>query len=360
MTEFPDIEPLAEPTASPHVSPEAVVAGVPIPAIERIKLFSDSQWEEFVLEWAHSLHKAYARVERCGGAGDMGRDVIATDKEDLRVWDNYQCKHYGAPLQPSQVWVEFGKLIYYTHLGKFTLPRRYYFVAPLGAGTSLSNLLKRPNELHDELIRNWDRYCRHRITSTAEVILEGDLKDYVDGLDFSIFDAVPPLTLIDEHATTRWHVARFGGGLPPRPVVETPPEEPTINEAIYVRQLLNAYGDHLKRHIADLDDIGTEGHLREHFSDSRIEFYCAESLRAFSRDTLPLGEYEKLQDEMHSGIRDQVRVNHADGYRRVLAVVATARALQLTDHPLISCLSVRDRGGVCHQLANDEKVRWTT
>jgi hypothetical protein len=360
MADIPDILPLPEPPPPTPVSPAAVVAGAPIPAIERIKFFSASQWEEFVLEWAHSLQTAYARVERCGGAGDMGRDVIATCKGDHGVWDNYQCKHYGAPLQPTDIWDEFGKLIYYTHVGQFTLPRRYYFVAPQGAGTKLANLLKRPVKLRDELISNWDGYCRHDITSTADVILEGDLRDYVDGMDFSIFDAVPPLTLIDQHATTRWHVARFGGGLPPRPPVAAPPALPTPHEAKYVRQLLDAYGDRLKRTVGNVDDLADESNIQEHFADSRIEFYSAESLRAFSRDTLPLGEFERLQDEVHSGIRDDVRADHPDGYSRVLAVVATARALQLTDHPLISCLSVRDRGGVCHQLANDDKVRWTT
>ena len=52
------------------------------------------------------------------------------------------------------------------------------------------------------------------------------------------------------------------------------------------------------------------------------------------------------------------RGDHADGYRRVVAVVKTARTLQLTSHPLISRIHNRDRGGICHQLANDGKVRW--
>jgi hypothetical protein len=46
--------------------------------------------------------------------------------------------------------------------------------------------------------------------------------------------------------------------------------------------------------------------LREYYGDSRLEFYSAESLRTFSRDTLPPGEFEKLQDEVHGNIRDEV------------------------------------------------------
>lgn len=65
-----------------------------------------------------------------------------------------------------------------------------------------------------------------------------------------------------------------------------------------------------------------------------------------------------MQDEIHSGIKDEVRGDHADGYRRVLAVVKTARALQPTSNPLSTRLHTRDKGGICHQLANDGKVRW--
>ena len=70
------------------------------------------------------------------------------------------------------------------------------------------------------------------------------------------------------------------------------------------------------------------------------------------------GEFEKLQDEVHAGIKDDVRDDHVDGYRRVVAVVKTARSLPLAAHPLHTRIHVRDRGGICHQLANDGKVRW--
>ena len=175
---------------------------------------------------------------------------------------------------------------------------------------------------------------------------------------FTIFAAIPPLRLIDAHAKTRWHIARFGGGLPPRPEVSTPPLAPDESEAGYIEQLWEAYADHLNVAVAGVDDLGDRSDLVEHLSDSRIEFFSAEALRAFSRDTLPPREFEKLQDEVHSGVRDEVRAPHTDGYARVLAVVKTARAIQLTSHPLVSKVTVRDRGGICHQLANEGRVKW--
>jgi hypothetical protein len=340
------------------VSADVVLTGPPIPAIDRIKLFSDSQWEAFVLEWVDSLRDQYARVDRCGGAGDMGRDVIAAVKDGNGVWDNYQCKHYKESLKPTDVWIELGKLAYYSRRGDYAYPRRYFFIAPQGAGTKLSNLLRKPEELRAGLVANWDAYCRTAITSTAAVDLDATLTAYIGGLDFSIFEATPPLRIIDAHAKTRWHAARFGGGLPPRPPVATPPTELADTETTFVRELFQAYGDHLKRSINGVGDLASASDLREHFGDARLEFYSAESLRTFSRDTLPPGEYEKLQNEVHSGIRDEVRSDHADGYRRVVAVVKIARTLPLAGHALHGRMAVRDHGGICHQLANDGEVRW--
>ena len=352
--------PLPDPSATALPNADTVTSGPAIPAIERIRLFSPRQWEEFVLEWAYSLRSLYARVERCGGAGDMGRDVVATANEtDPSVWDNYQCKHYGHPLMPSEIWLELGKLVYYTHLGEFTVPRAYRFVAPQGAGSTLSKLFEKPENLRTELIENWEAKCRHLITQTIEVPLSPELLTHLNSIDFSIFSYIPPLKLIDQHRTTPWHIARFGGGLPPRLDAETPPTEPAANEAVYLRKLFEAYSDARGNTASRFADIAAEPQYSGHYSDCRLEFYSAESLRGFSRDTLPAGSFEQLQDEIHSGIRDTLRETHTNGFQRLLAVVGSARALQLTSHPLVPRMHIRDRGGVCHQLANDrDDVQW--
>lgn len=351
--------PLPKPS-TPQAHADTVTMGPPILPIERIRLYSDKQWEEFTLEWADGLRSRYSQVERCGGAGDMGRDVIAyPDDSNLDVWDNYQCKHYNHPLRPGDIWVELGKLVHYTCCGEFPYPRRYLFIAPHGVGTSLAKLLKKPDELRQRLIENWDNHCREKITSVKEVVLDDRLLAHLAGLDFSIFGYVPPLRLIDQHRATPYYFARFGGALPARPESPCPPGMPAFTELTYLRKLLDAYGDHLKHDVQSHVDIEGDQELSEHYGDSRVEFYSAEALRNFSRDTLPEGSYEQLQQEVYDGVRDVMRGQHDDGYRRLLAVVVAAKNLPLNAHALVPRLYTRDRGGICHQLANErENVKW--
>lgn len=338
---------------------DSVVSGPPVHPEDRVRLFSADHWERFIEEWADSLRDEYELVERCGGAGDMGRDVIATVKDGQGRWDNYQCKHYQNALAPSDIWLELGKLAYYTLRSEYSYPRRYFFVAPRGVGPTLSNLLKKPDALRSGLLVNWDKECRTQITKTETIECDDAMKAHIASLDFSIFQPKPLLRIIEGHAKTRWHVVRFGGGLPVRPVPMTPPSTPADNEAVFVGELRRAYADHLKQDVKDVEAVlASRDDLREHCLDARVEFYSAEGLRTFSRDTLPTGEFEKLQDEVHSGIKDDIRDEHSDGYRRVVAVVKTARALQLTSNPLTTRIHTRDRGGICHQLVNNGKFRW--
>jgi hypothetical protein len=345
-----------------NISAGTVASGLLLPPIERIKIFSPVQWEEFILEWVHSLRSEYALVERCGGAGDMGRDIIAFSGGSDGAWDNYQAKHYAHALRPSDIWTELGKLVFYTRRGEYTYPRRYHFVAPQGAGTKLSNLLRKPEKLRQQLLEQWDSHCTTGITTVERVPLDPTLETYINSLDFSIFEAIPPLRVLDSHAKTRWHVYRFGGGLPERPSVDEPPPDPETHEAGYVRALLDAYADYLNQDVSSVGGLQSHlgrGDLLDHFRDSRQEFYSAEALRAFSRDTLPPGQFKALQDDIYSGIIDEVRSDHADGYRRLLAVAKQAKLVQITANPLVTVVSPRDRGGICHQLANTGRVRWT-
>lgn len=355
-TDIPEPAPLSSVTAA------TVVHGPVIPPQQQLLLYSPDQWEDFVQEWAHfCLKQQYIQVQRFTGSGDRGVDIAGfTDAKKLQgVWDNYQCKHYDNALRPTNVWVEIGKIVWYSFKKEYTPPRRYYFVAPKGVGTSLAALLSDASKLRDELIANWEKYVRKEITKTQEVVLDASLLAYVNAFDFSIFDAKTSLQLVEEHRASPVHAARFGGGLKARPDAAKPPAVIKTDESRYVTQLLNAYAEHIGQPVSDPSALASTPKLRDHFHRQREAFYHAESLRVFARDSVPAGTFESLQDDIYDGVVDTHDATHQDGYARVCAVTKAARELQITANPLITCTKPKDRDGMCQQLANEDRLQWT-
>lgn len=346
------------PTAAP--SSAHVQSGIPVPKAIRVKDFSPDEWEDFIEEWATSLESSYVKVRRFGGSGDCGVDVAGfyTDRGFEDTWDNYQCKRYAHPLRPSDIWVEIGKVIYYSHIGEYTIPRKHYFVASLGVGTALEKLLNKPTELHEKFKKNWDGHCKSRITSTKEIELSGMLLSYVDAFEFSIFSSKSHVELIEVHSHTGFHAVRFGGGLPVRPDPETPPAVPAASESRYIRQILDAYGDHLGSPLHDMNALIVHNTLKKDFWRQRERFYHAEALRNFARDTVPERTFGDLQEEVYHGVVDVTDSAHPNGYERMKATVVQASSVALTANPLASVTKSQDRQGICHQLANEDRLIW--
>lgn len=353
-----DMKPISPvvPTACP--SAEHVHSGIPIPPTKRVTLFSSDEWESFTEEWASSLDDLYARVARFGGAGDQGVDVVGfiSDKGWDGGWDNYQCKRYDHPLRPSDIWIEIGKIIYYSYKNEYCAPRKYYFIASQGLGTTLQKLLASQNKLKEGTKDNWKEYCQNKITKTASVSLEGDLLDWLEAFDFSIFSTKSVVDLIAGHAKTPFYSIRFGGGLPPRPNVTLPPEEHEVLESRYIQQIFNAYGDSIGEFVNHVSELSSQ--LNGDFLRQRERFYHAESLRNFARDTVPDGTFERLQDEIFHGVIDICDSSHGDGLARMKATVSQAASIATTSNPLRSVVKVQDQQGICHQLANEDRLLW--
>ena len=339
--------------------PLEIVSGPSIVPTERMKLFSPSEWEGLVNEWASSLGQ-YGLVERTSGAGDMGCDVIGTvDPGDPNSqWDNYQCKHYDHVLAPSDIWIELGKLCYYTSRQDYSVPRRYSFVAPRGVGGKLARLLKKPADLKASLFAEWDDKCASHITKGVTIALSDELRAHINSIDFAIFGYVPPLQLVEQHMMTRFFAVRFGLGLPPRPPSAPPPAEFHAGETRYVQQLFEAYSDNLKRTVSRPSELTDR--LGGHFSRAREAFYCAEALRNFSRDTLPDGAFDHLQDQIYDGVVDVSEGVHACGFSRVVATTTQAANMQITSSALLGRFETQDRHGICHQLANADRLTWVS
>lgn len=357
------LEPVAAPATQGPLSNAQAFHGPPITPLQRITLYSDEEFETFVQEWAYgSVRRRYAHVAWAPGSGDRGRDVIGYETEDLSrsPFDVYQCKRYDHRLAPSEMWVEFGKVCVYTHRGVYRMPRSYRFVASQGIGPSLLSLLENPEEIRRQLIAEWTDKCARSISSREVIPLEGELLAHVEAFDFSIFGYVEPLTLVEDLRDTAFYSRRFGGGLQRRrPVPPLPPAAVEERENRYVEQLLDAYGDHRGQTFASVDDLDGDAQLRGHFIRQRQAFYRAEALREFERDTTADDSgFADLKEEIYHGVVDTCGAPHTSGYERVVAVTGEARRLQLTSYVLVSAMHVEDRSGICHHLANEDRLIW--
>lgn len=336
-----------------------VVSGIPIPKSRRIELFSSDAWEEFTEEWASSQKADYAKIVRFAGAGDTGLDVVGFIVDDTFAsgWDNFQCKHYDAPLTISRVAVEIGKVIYYSFRGEYPPPRKYYFVAPKGTGTSLEKLIAAPEKLKAEVRTHWAKRCESVITSTQKIPLSGNFAIFFESFNFSIFSSKSVVELIEGHTKTTFHAVRFGGGLAPRPSPGNPPATIADIESRYVRQLLDAYEKQSGVLYADVAALGGSP-LEQNFRRQRERFYHAEALRNFSRETVPEGTFDQLQDEIFHGVIDTCDASHENGFARMTAAVAQAATISLTANALASVTKTQDKQGICHQLANVDRLVW--
>lgn len=362
--------PVEKPDPSPECTPQQILLGPPVDPLDRIKLYSEDQFEGFIAEWAFfylkELSGEYESVARFGGAGDKGRDVIGyVSMAPKVVCDVFQCKHYNNKLAPGDIWIELAKLCYHTYTGILDLPRKYRFVSPTDVGPKLGLMLENPNQLKAGLIKAWgdatveNPICK-RLVAGKSVVLDGLLLKHVEDFDFSIVGYKSMEEIVSEHRKTIRHALRFGGGLvKPCPPDKAPPPTPQSHEAVYVDALLAAYRDNLKNDTLDLTTLVRHERLNRHFVRSRERFYCAETLREFAKDALPEGTtFEAVQDQVYEAIIDVVESDFPCGYTRVKEATKTASALHVTNHILGSYLKSKSLQGICHQLANAARVDW--
>jgi hypothetical protein len=187
-------------------------------------------------------------------------------------------------------------------------------------------------------------------------LLEDNLLDWIEAFDFSIFSTKSVVDLIAGHAKTRFYSIRFGGGLPPRPQVTLPPQEHEVVESRYIQQIFNAYSDSLGEAVNHVSELSSQ--LSPDFLRQRERFYHAESLRNFARDTVPDGTFESLQDEIFHGVIDICDSSHENGLARMKATVTQAANIATASNPLKSVVKVQDKQGICHQLANEDRLLW--
>ena len=336
-------------------------SGMNFPAAKLIELFEPEQWEDFTEEWAHTQEKTYQEVIRYTGAGDMGLDILCfrTRNQFEGAWDNVQCKRYACKLQPAQVWVELGKIIYYSFTGEYPPPTNYFFAASKGLGLGLKKLLTHPDELKKKLIENWDKHCKSGITDMKEIPLEGNLLTYLNKFDFRIFKMIPVAKMIKDYYNTPFYIRRFGtASLPARPVVDLPPDTVQAHESRYVQQLFEAYSEKLSLQLNSPAQLAAHPELEQHFNRSREIFYHAESLRSFARDSVDPGTFDDVREEIYHGVVNTYEMDYPNGFTRMGHTLQQAGGIAPTCNALCIRVQTQDKQGICHHLANEDRFKW--
>lgn len=352
---------LKPPVIDASTSSQKIIYGSKYSPEQLIFLFSSNDWEIFITEWAHFQETKYQLVAKSGGANDFGVDVACFSDKYLKYsaeWDCYQCKYYKDPLTPTDAIPEIGKILWHIYNGNIaTSPTNYYFFAPKDCGPKFRNLLLDSDKLKQAVFTEWSAKCSKSITKKNEVLLEGEFLEFFERFDFTIFSYKSTISVIEDHRHTPYYAIRFGGGLPDRKPAEPAPLSPRRDETRYIEQILEAYSDKEKKKI-DKVNLCQYVSLEKHFNRQRNSFYSSEQLKAYSRDSVPAGTYDALLEDMYQGVVDVECRDHIDAYTRLLSVSQEAKNVQLTANALISVVRPLDRNGMCHQLANNDKLKW--
>lgn len=340
-----------------------VAFGAPITDINRVYSFSPDEYEKFIRAWIeHHLKGQYTSVHHFGSSGDKGRDIVGYFDQLNQVWDNFQCKHYNAPLAPSDIWIELGKIVYYSYIGDYSWPSKYYFVPSKDVGGTLVDLLNNPEQLKKELIAKWNQHCENKITRKTQVILDTQLKQYIEACDFSIFTYKEITTVIEEIKGSAYYLKIFGGGLR-LPLLQALNENdlPDLSEKelVYSTELFKVYSESLGNSVTTESELPQD--LLEHFKRQRILFYTADYVEKVERENLGTTEkaFEAIKDEIHSGIVEMLEDEYRNGLDKVRKVITYSGTLPLSPlNPLISIMGVKHKQGTCHHLVNDKKFTW--
>lgn len=332
----------------------------------RLQKIEDNEFELIVGEWAYSClkeSKNYTNVVLLGGAGDAGRDVVAYLDSSKQKFDIYQCKHYNRPLSPSTYMIEFGKLCYYTYIHEYNIPQNYYIVSNQPIGPALRKLIEHPNQINKKLIEEWDEKCGKKGKINSEGIsLSKELKEYIEHFDFSIVSDISPIKLMEDFKSTVWFKYHFGGGLKRRPPFEKPKESIMDVEKTmpYVSQLLQIYSKEEDKVIHNPEELkAVSKQFFRHFLRQREGYFSAQSLKRFVRDELFDEEsYENIKGQIEYGIMDVYDEIYNSEFNRLKETVRCAQCLPVTCNEIRET-TVQDRVGMCHELVNDGKIRWS-
>ena len=70
--------------------------------------------------------------------------------------------------------------------------------------------------------------------------------------------------------------------------------------------------------------------------------------------------FTELMEQFFQGIYVTVLAQYNDGYYRMIKTIEVAQSLNITSSPLKDVLLPNDRTGLCHHLANEDRICWVS
>ncbi|MGW1766115.1 ABC-three component system protein [Streptomyces sp. NPDC002073] len=322
-------------------------------------LYGPGDFEEFVKEWVPTQEARYELVERQGGAGDHGIDVAGflTPAKLEGEWHNYQCKQYKRDLTWGVAAVEMRKMFVAAAAGHFTVPTRYAFVA-LTFATSLKRLISKPSECRARFLKDWST-TKDKLVAGLDADQRRAVEELAKGTDFGMFSCVDLDQVLTEHMTTPHWLSRFPQAPPENgPTKLTPPEQPRQDEARYVQRLVDVYRERFPGKIDSLEQVDGVPKAKGHLLRQRVAFFAAESVRVFARDSTTQDYFEQVKEDVYSIVVEEAERAHPNGWERHAAVTICAGTVEVTETILKPYVGPEVRKGVCHHLANDNRLIW--
>lgn len=325
----------------------------------RILALDDKKLERFVRDWVELKKEDYHEVRRYGGSKDLGRDVVgfATSKRHEGAWHNFQCKQYLQRRLPyAEGLIELAKCFYHADANGFTMPERYFFIAPHGLARRLELLFDKPEHFRRTVLVSWDDVCANHIVAKTTIPLSPQLRSKIEAYDFGCVSRID-IDDILAHPKVRLVLHRHFRADPGPAPVGTAPAAIDPTEIPYLSQLVDAYGERSGTPVGSPEDALADLTHGPHLRKQRERFYDADFFMRYYRDNTAPEVLPTLESDIENGVFDVYNRRHQDTLDRVDAVLAQAAIVELSG-PLRPHARVSVKQGVCHRFANDGRLPW--
>lgn len=359
-----------------RITNPADLSGMALRAEQILSHVSADEWEEIIRDWVGSAEPSYHKLSKPGSTGDRGVDVAAfCDEEGYSgAWEAYQGKNYQEGLVFSDVFPEMVKLVDALVEGDTFKkpPIKYAFVSRKGVKTSLQHLLDDPGGIKTPFINELKKHINkakqnakdgeeakniHQISKKKYTLKQlQDVKTYAEKiLDFSIFRFYDAADILGGKGQEWYFVSKYQTKLE-RAV--GPLRLKDTKQGLYLEKLVDVFKEQDKS-CKDVASVEIHPEYCVEFQENRDSFYSAEVLRKSVEDSVPPNTYDHLKEQIYMGVIPTARGTYKSGLKRLRKVHKKAYQMHLTGLDLIiPIMNPLDRLGICHQLANEDKLTW--